>query len=294
MQLLIHYQPAQSREIAFIHAWESAGKVWDLKGTKDTDGNFLFTVPDVNLSDLRDFHFKYRFSEKDWEPNTYERQLPTTDSQEVWTFDYTARCLTQAPGTNADFNQITIHVISRNKYANGQLFIWQPDTKHKTTLSLDSRDDASNISTFIVPLQDWMRNGFHFKLKTEGGDYERDRVNRVWRPSDKDNIWIKAGQLDLRSQPLELITETLDLLYPANLEQVPDLNLRDTEVNPWIWTVKSDNSKSRLTCINLRHSTLPSSTFPQIRLALNSLKTSEFSSSYIPRLKTLLFSHTLH
>ncbi len=229
MELLIHYQPAQPRDDVFIHAWEPAGKVWDFPGEKDADGNFLFRVPGVNLSDLRDFNFKYRdnFPEGKWEHKDYERQLPTTDSQEVWTFDYTPRCLTQAPGTAVDFTQITVHVISLAKYVNGQLFIWQPGTKNKTTLDQTSRDEASKTSTFTVPLQDWMRQGFHFKLKTAGGSYEPEHVNRVWRPSDGAEIWLKAGQLDLRPQSIELVTETLELLYPAILADVPPLNLHD-------------------------------------------------------------------
>jgi 1,4-alpha-glucan branching enzyme len=228
MQLLIHYQPAHPRDSVFIHAWEPAGKVWDFEGEKDTSGHFRFRVPGVNLPDLRDFHFKYRFPNGTWEPDDYHRQLPTTASQAVWTFDYTPRCLTQAPGTNDDLTQITVHVISLNKYASGQLFLWQPGTQHKTAISQDNRDDASKTSTFTVPLQDWMRQGFHFKLKTAEGSYEPDRVNRVWRPSDGAEIWVKAGQLDLRTQPLALVTDTLELLYPATLASPPLLNLQDT------------------------------------------------------------------
>ncbi len=178
MELLIHYQPAQPRDAVFIHAWEPAGKVWDFPGEKDANGNFLFRVPGVNLSDLRDFNFKYRdhFSDGKWEHKDYERQLPTTDSQEVWTFDYTPRCLTQAPDAVVNFTQIKFRIITLAKYVNGQLFIWQPGTKNKTTLDQTSRDEASKTSTFIVPLQDWMRQGFHFKLKTAGGSYESDRA----------------------------------------------------------------------------------------------------------------------
>jgi 1,4-alpha-glucan branching enzyme len=228
MQLLIHHQPADPHDSVFIHAWEPAGKVWDFEGEKAPNGHFRFQFPSVNLSDLRDFHFKYRFPDGTWEPDDYERQLPTTDSTEVWTFDYTPRCLTQAPGTSDDLTQITVHVISLNKYASGQLFLWQPGTTHKTVISQDSRNDANHTSSFIVPLQDWMRQGFHFKLKTPGDSYEPDRVNRVWRPSDGDNIWVKAGQLDLRTQPIELVTDTLELLYPATLTSTPLLNLNDT------------------------------------------------------------------
>jgi hypothetical protein len=228
MELLIHYQPARPRDTVFIHAWEPAGKVWDFPGEKDADGNFLFRVPGVNLSDLRNFQFKYRFPNGTWEPDDYNRQLPTTDSQEVWTFDYTPRCLIQAPDAVVDFAQIAVRVISLAKYTNGQLFIWQPHTDNQITIPQDSREETSKTSTFTVPLQDWMRQGFHFKLKTAGGDYESDRVNRVWRPSDGAEIWLKAGQLDLRPQPIELVTETLDLLYPTTLADVPPLNLHDT------------------------------------------------------------------
>jgi hypothetical protein len=73
-----------------------------------------------------------------------------------------------------------------------------------------------------------MRPGFHFKLKTAEGSDEPDRLNRVWRPSDGADIWVKAGQLDLRPHPIELVTETLNLLYPATLANAPSLNLHDT------------------------------------------------------------------
>jgi 1,4-alpha-glucan branching enzyme len=228
MELLIHYQPAHPHDAVFIHAWEPAGKVWDIPGDKTADGHFHFPIPNVNLPDLRDFTFKYRFPDGTWEPDAYTRQLPTTDSHEVWTFDYSPRCLTQPPDTIVNFNQTTLHAISLAKYANGQLLIWQPGTEHKTILSPDRRDDASKTSSFTVPLQDWMRQGFHFKLKTAGGSDEPDRLNRVWRPSDGAEIWIKAGQLDLRPHPIEFVTATLELLYPVTLVNSPPLHLQDT------------------------------------------------------------------
>ena len=71
MELLIHYQPAHPRDTVFIHAWEKAGKVWDFPCEKTADGNFHFRVSGVNLPDLRDFNFKYRFSDGKWEPDNY-------------------------------------------------------------------------------------------------------------------------------------------------------------------------------------------------------------------------------
>ncbi len=227
MELLIHYQPAYPREGVFLHAWEPAGKVWDIPGTPDPNGQIHFRIPSVTLSDLRNFTFKYRFLDGTWEPDDYHRQLPTTDSQEVWTFDYSPRCLTQAPDAPIAFNQITVRVLSLNKYANGQLVIWQPGTGHNAVIAQASRDPASQTSTFTVPLQAWMQEGFHFKLKAPHGKDEPKRLNRVWRPSDGAAIWIKAGQLDLRPYPIERVTETFDLLYPATLAEAPPLTLRD-------------------------------------------------------------------
>lgn len=227
MDLLIHYQPALPRDNVFIHAWEKDGKVWDFLGEKNPDGSFLFQVKGVNLPDLRDFSFKYRFLGNQWESDDFTRQLPTTTSQEVWTFDYTARCLTQPPSAAIDFSQITFHVLTQSKYVGGSLYLWQPHTDQTISIPQHHRDDASHISTFIVPFQDWMRQGFHFKLKSASNAFEADSVNRIWQPSDGAEVWLKAGQLDLRTQPIEQVTETLELRYPATLATTPSLNLQD-------------------------------------------------------------------
>lgn len=231
MDLVIHHEPFRSVKTVIIHAWEKGGRVWDFSGERQADGSALFVVKDISLTDLRDLSLKFRYLDDNgvnvWEDEDYVRQAPTKDAQELWTFGFTPRCLTQPPGETTTATHVTFNVITFSQYIGGQVFIWDPNSGKSFCQSQARRDDTNKLSTFILPLQDWMRKGFHFKLKSAKGGYESDGVNRVWRPCDGTSIWIKAGQLDVRPQPIELVTETIELLYPSCLGSVPILDLQD-------------------------------------------------------------------
>ena len=72
------------------------------------------------------------------------------------------------------------------------------------------RNDAVNTSTFVVPLTDALKSGFHFKLVGAGGQpplsgFEAETANRFWcfwYPSDGPNIWVKSCPVDAQSQPI--------------------------------------------------------------------------------------------
>jgi hypothetical protein len=90
-----------------------------------------------------------------------------------------------------------------------------------------SRDPETITSTFVVPVRDWMRDGFHFKLKAADDKDEPDRSIRVWRPRDGGEVWLKSGQVSLREAPLVRVPVEFTLLYPRTFPAAPKLELKD-------------------------------------------------------------------
>jgi 1,4-alpha-glucan branching enzyme len=232
MEVRIHYEPARSRRLVRLHAWEPAGHVWDLEAQPDAHGRCEFELAG-ETRDPRLVCFKYRFpgEESEWEPDDYIRHVPTRAAQqEIWTYDYTPRCLLQAPDTGPPPNAITFHVVTRRRFAGGSLYVWRPDGEEgeRERFPETGRDDPLATSDFAIPLRPWMERGFHFKLVSrDGNDWEADRSNRVWRPSDGAEVWMKSGQVSLRPQPLQIQTAPIDLIYPRSLTETPELMLED-------------------------------------------------------------------
>ena len=101
-----------------------------------------------------------------------------------------------------------------------------------TFFNESARDDGAGVSTFAVTLRPWMTRGFNLKLMQPAHDdqpdvWEPDASNRVWRPCDGANLWLKGGQCDVRSQPLALTPVRLDVLYSAQLVAPPQFSLKD-------------------------------------------------------------------
>jgi hypothetical protein len=234
MNITIVYIPEQPRDQVAIHAWDQDGMVRSQKGERALDGRLFRFLLAGQTIDQREVSFKYHFLTEDdrWESDEYVRTIPTRTATSLWTFDYTARCLVLDPDPTAAFPTVTIHVIIQRRYRGGQLFLWSPDgTQQPPTArcSETQRDDTAATSTFVVSLSDWMRDGFHFKLLGSAnnfGDFEPERANRVRRPSDGANIWIKSGQVDVRSQPLALVSTSVNFLHPQSMA-APQLHIQD-------------------------------------------------------------------
>lgn len=226
MEITVHYETASPREAVVLHAWEPAGHVWDIEGEQLPDGSFRFQLQG-ETADPREVQFKYRFPREGsrWEPDDWIRRIPTRAATEVWTFDYTPRAIAENPYASSAPAQITFHAITR-RFSGGRLFAWQPGGSQRQSAPETARDEASATSTFVVPVQDWMRQGFHFKLVTPGGEYEPERSNRVWRPADGAEVWLKSGQVSLRPTVLQPVRAPVRLVHPRTLA-VPSLQVDD-------------------------------------------------------------------
>lgn len=232
MDVRIHYQPARRRQLVRLHAWEPAGEVWDLEARPDAQGQCEFHLVG-ETEDPRLVCFKYRWpgEHPEWEPDEYIRHVPTLAAQqEIWTFDFTPRCLLRAPDTGETPAAITFHVVTRGRFAGGSLYAWRPDGEEaeREAFPETGRDEGAATSDFVIPVRPWMERGFHFKLVgSDGRDWEAERSNRVWRPVDGSEIWLKSGQVSLRPQPLQIETAPIDLIYPRTLTEPPELMLED-------------------------------------------------------------------
>ncbi|MBV8453639.1 MAG: hypothetical protein JOZ29_15415, partial [Deltaproteobacteria bacterium] len=243
MGIIVHHQPANTGLLWNIRIWEAAwdgNNVWDTKGTPTGDG-VDFQIPDIR--DCRKFQFKYHFTsavtgENGWEADDYTRRLSRISPTEIWTFEASARILYQNPYpagvTFVPGDVLTFHVITRNAFRGGQIYVWNPyDSTAPPAYFLESaRDEAQGLSTFNVTLAKWMTSGFNLKLvqpaaNNEPAVWEPDVSNRVWRPCDGKSLWLKSGQCDVRNTPLSLQPVALEVLYSARLSSPPQLALRD-------------------------------------------------------------------
>jgi 1,4-alpha-glucan branching enzyme len=232
MRAIIHYEPATRRERVALHAWEPAGKVWDIEARPDDQGRFTFELTGETI-DPRVIRYKFRFplEGEAWESDDYERGLPTRDeSQEVWSFDFSRRQIRRDPYAAEAPERITFQVVTRERFNGGRLFAWDPRPGGaREFFDQKGRDDAAHVSEFEVPVREWMRRGFHFKLVAPGGEnpWEPEWSNRVWRPVDGAEVWMKSGQVSLRERPLQTKQAPIDLIYPRSLTPPPQLVLKD-------------------------------------------------------------------
>src|SRR5271165_5952443 len=243
MGITVHHKPADDTASWNIHVWEAAwdgNNVWDTKGAARP--NIMdFQLPDA--PDPRKLQFKYRSTtpvtgDFSWEADDFIRRLSLTSPTEVWTFESSPRVLYQNPfPVDVVFNPgdvLTFQVITKNAFRGGQLYVWNPydSTVQPAYFGESARDDDKEVSTFSVTLTHWMTLGFNLKLvQPATGDHapvwESDASNRVWRPCDGASSWLKSGQCDVRSTPLELTPVTLEVLYSAGLSSPPQMALQD-------------------------------------------------------------------
>jgi hypothetical protein len=109
--------------------------------------------------------------------------------------------------------------------------VWVPGTDTSFTVFESQPVQDAVTTTFVVPIDDRLRDGFHFKLIGAGSqndfrDFEPDYSNRVWRPGDGPEVWIKSGQVDLRPQAIALLNVPIDFIHPPSLG-TPRLHVED-------------------------------------------------------------------
>jgi len=252
MGIIVHHQPVNPAALWNLHVWQAAwdgNLVADQAGTRK--GNLVdFGLPDV--PDPRKLAFQYQSTVAatgagTWEADDFARRLYQA-ADEIWTFEASPRVLYQDPyPTGISFQAgdvLTVHVITQSMFRGGEIYAWNPyDADLPTAVFAESgRDEASGISTFRVTLAEWMTAGFHLKLMN-GPKWEPDSSNRVWRPCDGSELWLKSGQCDVRSQSLALTTYSLEVLYSAQLAAPPQFALRD-EVEQMIFPVTATSAET--------------------------------------------------
>ena len=128
MNINVVYQPVTARDQVYLHGWDQNGLVCHVPGARSENGrSFQFTITGAT-QDQRDVSFKYNYpSESDeWERDDFVRTIPTLSATQLWTYDFSPRCLTTDPGTPAQFPTVTVHAISQRRFLHGRLFVWVP------------------------------------------------------------------------------------------------------------------------------------------------------------------------
>jgi hypothetical protein len=236
MPIIIHHKPVDATRTYKLHAWDGS-TTWDLGGAPGADG-VDFTLPDV--PDARKVRFMFHSVDPQthrdaWEKDDFIRRIRLATPAEIWSFDYAARILYQAPAppgvTFHPGDVLTFNVVTQRRFKGGRLFAWNPYSPAAGAASFPETSRSDPVSTFAVPLAAWMTGGFHFKLvgtSPDGKDvWEPDGSNRVWRPCDGSTVWVKSGQVSVRGQPLALTSLPVEVLFPAALGSAPALDLLD-------------------------------------------------------------------
>ncbi len=227
MDITITFESSVPREAVVLHAWEPLGQTWDARAKSD-GGRFLFRLHG-DVVDQRTVSFKFLFPyDHRWEPDDYVRRIPTRRVRSFWAFDLSPRVMIHDPYAARSPSEVTFFLHSRAEFAGGSLYLWKPGTSNQRRVWEWERAAATGISSFRVPVEAWMRDGFHFKFATASDRFEPERSNRVWRPADGDTIHVKGGQVSLRRNPLVSIPITVRLLFPTLLEAPPGLVLADS------------------------------------------------------------------
>jgi 1,4-alpha-glucan branching enzyme len=125
---------------------------------------------------------------------------------------------------------LTFNLITQNRFVGGRVYVWNPYVDGIQPQTISEASHAEGVSVFHIPLNSWMTAGFHFKFIgwQDGREYwEPDWANRVWRPADGSEVWLKGNQPNVRHTPLVLKTCAIEALFPASLPAAPVLNLYD-------------------------------------------------------------------
>jgi hypothetical protein len=243
MSVTVYHKPFDANRVWSIHVWDAAHVYPDTHGTMN--GDFVeFQLPEV--ADPSALEFMYYAKPRNqtlarWERKDFHRVAPPGASQ-IWTFESTPRVVTYNPfpvGVSYKAGDVvTVHAITQSTFSGGLIFAWNAYSlgSEEAYFRETARDEVKQISTFEVTLQPWMTPGFNFKLKKPAGDaghgrthdvWEVDSVNRVWCPGDGNNVWIKSGQSSVSSWPVEPAMAPIEVMFPANQEMAPVLQLTD-------------------------------------------------------------------
>src|SRR6202158_5058380 len=243
MGIIVHHKPANNAVLWNMRVWQAAwdgNNVWDTKGAASGDV-VDFQLPDA--PDPRKLQFKFHSTspatgQHNWEPDDFTRRLFRISPTEVWTFESSPRIVYQDPlPAGVVFSPgdvLTFQVITQSAFRGGQLYVWNPydSSLQPAYFGESARDDVNGVSTFRVTLLPWMTAVFNLKLmrpavNNQAAVWEPDASNRVWRPCDGASLWLKSGQCDVRSQPLQLTPAGVEVLYSASLANPPQLTLND-------------------------------------------------------------------
>lgn len=227
MDLTINFESSVPRQVVALHAWEPQGEVWDVTERTKSGKSFRFRLRGA-VQDQRNVEFKFRFpDERRWEPDDYIRRIVTRRVVEFWTFDYSARvALRRAAETSAP-NELTVQLLTRSRFAGGQLYAWRPGTDARVWVRETSRDPKASVSSFRTRLEPWMGSGFHFKFVDAHGGFESDACTRVWLPDDGAAISVKSGQATFWPGAPTEKSVSIDLLYPKSIGTAPELCLEN-------------------------------------------------------------------
>src|SRR3954470_2970628 len=236
------YLMSRDHDRVNVHAWDPAGDVRDVAGELISAGIYRFPL-EMSATDLRVISFKYWFSDEPqrWESDDYVRHPTVSAAGEVWTAEFSARCLYEDPRTAppiAEHGVVKLGALTARKFSGGQIYAWDPGTGQARRYPETAREGGRGLSTFDLAVESWMRAGFHFKLVArDGTTFEPEWCNRFWRPVDGTEVYFKSGQIALHATCPALARAAITVTMPASsirpaLAVADELDDFETELEP--------------------------------------------------------------
>lgn len=158
-------------------------------------------------------HFKLH-SGAEWEDDSHNRYLPRLNEYrfppEVWLVQGTRRVLLEDPFAASQM-EVLIHLVTKNKYRGGKLYLWRPGS---TELYLESEgDDENGIYFHVKGLAGTDQHFFAFKFVDAHGGFEPEYANRLWCAHDGKEVWVHSQADHVSSE--KPVRKTLTVHLPS-------------------------------------------------------------------------------
>lgn len=169
-----------------------------------------------------------------WEKDVHNRELKrlpdTTFPEKIWIFHETRRVLTVDPASASPVQRLTIHLVTLNRYRDGQLYVWDATGRNERYWPTGQIDNYGPV--FELELTINRRQFFYFKFvkgdkDNEGNrtEFEPDLANRVYVANDGDEIWVHSDA-DIVRRTMPLMRQLLIHLHSKSISaDFPQIHL---------------------------------------------------------------------
>ena len=228
------FHALSSYERPGLHVWRPATNVRRFIAptgdSPDENGWFRFECR-LDASSKAEVHFKLYDRDVDdspstrWEPSEHNRVVPRSGSRTlpecVWFAEGATRVLVDDPMCQTS-THVRIHLITAERYRDGQLLIWRPDQPADRCIESKGVDDVGPY--WDIDLDGRERHVFSFKFQGQQR-IEPDYANRLYSSIDGSEIWTHSEGRQLATTRPEKKTLTVYFQQQGDFGQLAKMHL---------------------------------------------------------------------